>query len=81
MVNGNYSLFGKRLLRMGKKSIRAQRSPRGIEALAEAVREAQLSDISPGGKPASAAFKAEQLAEEADILQNFDESLENLGPH
>jgi hypothetical protein len=60
---------------MEKESIRTKRSTQGIEALAEAKREAQLSDISSGGMSASAAFKAKQLGEEADKLLSLDEEL------
>jgi hypothetical protein len=60
---------------MGKKSIRVKRSTRGIEALAEAKREAQLSDISTGGMSDSAAYKAKKLLEAADKLLRLDEDL------
>ena len=58
-----------------KKSISAKRSTQGIETLAEAKREAQLSAISPGGMSASAAFKAKKLGEAADKLLSLDEDL------
>ena len=65
----------KKMAFLGKKSIRAKRSSRGLETLEEAEREAQLSDISPGGMSISAAFKANQLGEAADKLLSLDEDL------
>jgi hypothetical protein len=60
---------------MEKTSMSVKRSTRGMETLAEAEREAQLSDISSGGMSASASFKAKKLGEAADKLLKLDEEL------
>ena len=60
---------------MKKKSNRVKRSLLGIKALAEAKREAQLSEISLGGMSASAAFKAKKFGQEAHKLLGLDEEL------
>jgi len=62
-----------------KKKLRIKRSTQGVEALEEAERQAQLSNISQGGMSASAAFKAQQLEEKANKLLTLDEELK-IGP-
>ena len=64
---------------MMKKKLRIKRSTQGVEALEEAERQAQLSNISQGGMSASAAFKAQQLEEKANKLLTLDEELK-IGP-